>query len=82
MEPTTFATLFYSGLVVMVMDAGSTDNCHKLIDNIMDDITSAYADPDKSAELAESIFPNNEWFVTCEAQRLEVDTRYQAGGLR
>tara|TARA_R110000851_G_scaffold44059_1_gene108487 strand:- start:738 stop:962 length:225 start_codon:yes stop_codon:yes gene_type:complete len=73
---TFWATLYYSGYVVISMGfPGQTlDQCQELTSRMMSDIVVSYEDP--VPELVASPFPTNEFTVECETERLPVDERF------
>lgn len=73
-----FATLWYAGTVVMVMETTSPESCDVIKTMMLEDTTAAYEDNDTERQLMNSMFPTNEWTATCESDRLEIDTRYSA----
>lgn len=75
---TYWATLWYAGSVVITLGSeGQTLNdCNMLGRVMMYDIATAYMDPDRAAELADSVFPTDEFSFTCETERLPIDERY------
>lgn len=75
---TYWATLWYAGSVVITMGyEGQTQNeCNVLGQVMMYDIASAYADPGLETQLADSVFPTDEFSFSCETERLPVDEKY------
>jgi hypothetical protein len=75
---TYWATLWYAGAVVIQIGyEGQTQyECEVLAESMRVDIEASYADPSKIDDLALSLFPTNEFSVTCEAKRLVTDERY------
>jgi hypothetical protein len=75
---TYWATLWYAGAVVLQLGyEGQTQyECEVLAEAMRIDIERSYADPAKIDDLALSLFPTNEFSVTCEEQMLEIDERY------
>jgi hypothetical protein len=72
---TFWATLYYSGYVVMTMGSFETlDQCQELTSLIMSDIVIAYEDP--VPELVAGPMPTNEFTVECETEKLPIDERY------
>jgi len=75
---TYWATLWYAGSVVITLGSeGQTLNdCNLLGQVMMYDIATAYMDPDRAAELADSVFSTDQFSFTCETERLPTDERY------
>jgi hypothetical protein len=73
---TFWATLYYSGYVVMTMgyEGQTLAQCQDLTSLIMADAVIAYTDP--VPEMAGGPFPTNEFTVECETEKLPVDERY------
>jgi len=75
---TYWATLWYAGAVVVTIgsEGQSLNDCNIILRTMMIDVESAYADPDKQEQLADSVFPTDEFAYTCETERLPIDKRY------
>jgi hypothetical protein len=75
---TYWATLWYAGAVVLQLGSeGQTLNdCQMLTRMMISDIEQSYADPMLKAQLDLSVFPTNEFTVTCETEQLATDARY------
>jgi hypothetical protein len=75
---TYWATLWYAGSVVITLgtEGQTLNDCNMLGQVMMYDIATAYIDPAKSAELAASVFPTDQFSFTCETERLPIDERY------
>lgn len=76
---TYWATLYYAGAVVLSMgyEGQTLNDCNMLGQVMMYDITTAYMDPNKQAELEASVFPTADLFsFTCETERLPIDEKY------
>jgi hypothetical protein len=75
---TYWATLWYSGAVVLQLGSeGQTLNdCEMLTKMMMIDIETTYNDPEKSKELATTMFPTNQFKTTCETEQLLTDEKY------
>ena len=75
---TYWATLWYAGSVVLQLGSeGQTLNdCEMLKRVMMIDIEQSYKDPEKIEQLARSIFPTNQFSVTCETEILVTDEKY------
>ena len=43
---------------------------------MINDVQSAYADPAKQEQLADSPFPTDQFAYTCETERFPIDERY------
>jgi hypothetical protein len=72
---TFWATLYYSGYVVMTMGSFETlDQCQELTSRMASDMVVAYTDP--VPELYDGPFPTNEFTVECETEKLPIDERY------
>lgn len=80
---TYWATLWYAGSVVMQLGfEGQTLNDCEMLKTVMEaDIEQSYADPVKLDELSRSMFPTNQFQVTCETQVLVVDEKYKNSNL-
>lgn len=75
---TYWATLYYAGAVVLQLgyEGQSLNDCEMLTNLMITDIDSAYTDPETASQLDRSMFPTNEFTVSCETKRLLVDERY------
>jgi hypothetical protein len=75
---TYWATLWYAGAVVMQLGSeGQTlNNCEMLTRLMISDIERSYADPTLKAQLDTTMFPTNEFTVTCETKKLATDELY------
>jgi hypothetical protein len=72
---TFWATLYYSGYVVISMGGfDALEQCEKQSALMMSDIVIAYADP--VPELVVSPFPTNEFTVECTTERMGINERY------
>jgi hypothetical protein len=73
-----WTTLWYAGAVVMQLGGEnvSYNECMFLKDIMQKDIEQSYADPEKSDKLTQSMFPTNQFSVTCENEILAIDPRY------
>jgi len=73
---TYWATIWYAGSVVITMgyEGQTIDQCEKLSEIILADIVSAYEDDTLELEL--TMFPTNEFSVSCEDEMLPIDERY------
>jgi hypothetical protein len=73
------ATLWYAGAVVMQLgsEGQNLNDCEMLKTMMITDIEQTYSDPSKIDELSKSIFPTNQFEVTCETQLLAVDEKYK-----
>ena len=76
---THWATLWYAGAVVMQMgfEGQTLNDCEMLTAMMKQDIELSYADPEKLDDLAQSMFPTNQFSVTCETEILVIDERYR-----
>ena len=81
MDP-VFATLWYAGTVVLVMETTSPESCDVIMNMMLEDTTAAYEDNDTERQLMNGMFPINAWDATCETERLEIDLRYRAEDYR
>ena len=73
-----FATLWYAGLVVLQFGPFETfEQCDSLAEIMRADIQATYAVP--GGPIEDTIFPTNEFEVTCEDEYLEPDPLYSAG---
>lgn len=75
---TYWATLWYAGAVVLQLgyEGQTLNDCEVLTQAMLIDIERSYSDPAKIDDLMLSLFPTNEFSVTCEEQMLEIDERY------
>jgi len=73
---TYWATLWYAGAVVITMgyEGQTLDQCEILSEIILADVVSAYEDDTLELEL--TMFPTNEFSVSCEDEMLSIDERY------
>jgi hypothetical protein len=76
---TYWATLWYAGAVVLQLGSeGQTLNdCEMLTKMMQRDIEQSYADPTKLNKLAITMFPTNQFTVTCETEILVIDEKYR-----
>lgn len=75
---TYWTTLWYAGSVVLTMghEGQNLNECNMLGDVMIRDITAAYTDSIKQKELADSVFPTDQFEFTCEIERLPIDEKY------
>jgi hypothetical protein len=75
---TYWATLWYAGAVVLQIGSeGQTLNdCEMLRTVMITDIEQSYANPEKINELSKSMFPTDEFSVSCETEQLAIDEKY------
>jgi len=75
---TYWATLWYADAVVLQLgyEGQTLNDCEVLVQAMRIDIERSYADPSKIDDLVLSLFPTNQFSVTCEEQILEIDERY------
>ena len=75
---TYWATLWYAGSVVITMgyEGQTLNDCNLLGQVMMHDVTTAYMDPAIQEQLADSVFPTDEFSFSCETVRLPVDEKY------
>lgn len=75
---TYWATLWYAGAVVLQLgNEGQTLNdCEMLTKLMISDIQQSYADPMLKTQLDLTMFPTNEFTVTCETEVLVIDEKY------
>jgi hypothetical protein len=68
---TFWATVWYAGTVVMVLgyEGQNADQCNTLSQIIENDIAATYENP--TEEVTNSIYPTNEFSVTCEQKILQ-----------
>jgi hypothetical protein len=72
-----FATLWYAGAVVLVMGSKTMtlDQCNDLKAVMMEDIKTAYQDPNKSIVLEGDGFFFEKWKVTCEQDKIDIQSK-------
>jgi len=76
---TFWATLWYSGAVVLSMgyEGQTEDQCNHIGKMIMNDITTAYSDPDTLSDIVDiGVFPTDQFSFSCENEQLLTDERY------
>lgn len=76
---TYWATLYYAGAVVLSMgyEGQTLEQCNQMGQLIMQDIESAYSNPETVTEIAKlGVFPINDFSFSCETEQLPVDERY------
>lgn len=75
---TYWATIWYAGSVVLTMgyEGQTLEQCNKLGEVIMHDITTAYDDPKITSVIEESMFPEDKFYFTCEKKMLPTDKKY------
>lgn len=75
---TFWATLWYAGAVVVTMGhSGQTlSECEVLTRMMMIDIENSYNDQATMNNLATSMFPTNQFYTSCETERLPIDEEY------
>jgi hypothetical protein len=75
---TYWATLWYAGVVVLQIGyEGQTLNDCELLARVMRaDIDQSYADPTKIDELSRSMFPTNQFDISCETEVFSTDSEY------
>ena len=73
-----WATLWYAGAVVMQLggDNMSYTECKAVTKLMLEDIQTSYQDESMADELKQSMFPTNEFTVTCETEKLPIDEKY------
>lgn len=73
-----WATLWYAGSVVLTMgyEGQTLEQCNKLGEIIMYDITTAYDDPEIKSVIEKSMFTEDKFMVTCEKTQLPIDKKY------
>lgn len=76
---TYWATLWYAGAVVVQIgsEGQSLNDCRLLQTTMTIDIIQSYKDPEKIDKLKKSMFPTNEFKVTCETEILVTDEKYK-----
>jgi hypothetical protein len=74
---TYWATLWYSGFVVLTIgyDGQTAEQCEELADLMLSDINSAYQE--EITIIENSMFPENEFYVTCEDELLPIDREFR-----
>lgn len=77
MVMTFWATLWYAGAVVLTLgyEGQTLEQCETLTNQMIADVTSAYYDP--SININETMFPTNEFAVSCEKEMLPIDEKYR-----
>lgn len=76
---TYWATLWYAGSVVLSMgyEGQTLEQCNHIGEAMMQDITTAYTDPELRAEIVDiGVFPTDKFAFTCETEMLPVDEKY------
>lgn len=75
---THWATLWYAGAVVMQMgyEGQTLTECESLIRAIQEDIERTYQDQTMTDEISQSMFPTNQFTVSCETESLPIDEKY------
>jgi hypothetical protein len=75
---TYWATLWYAGAVVIQIgnEGQSLNDCEVIQQMMLTDIAQSYADPEKIDELTLSMFPTNQFEVTCETEQMLPDEKY------
>lgn len=75
---TYWATLWYAGAVVLQLgnEGQSLNDCEMLTTLMISDIKHSYTDPVLKAQLDLTLFPINEFTVTCETEVLVIDEKY------
>lgn len=73
-----WATLKYAGAVVMSVGGEnmSLDECKEVTALMLSDINQSYIESPEVME--ETVFPTNEFEVSCEEEMLPVDEKYRA----
>lgn len=74
---TFWATLWYAGAVVTTLgfEGQTLEQCEHLTSQMIVDVVSAYDDP--SINMVETMFPTNEFEVSCEKEMLPIDEKYR-----
>lgn len=74
---TFWATLWYAGYVAMTIgfEGQTLSQCETIAEIMMIDIMFAYEEP--NPEIQSSMFPENNFAVTCEKELLPIDEKYQ-----
>lgn len=75
---THWATLWYAGAVVMQMgyEGQTLTECESLIRAMQEDIERTYQDQTMTDEISQSMFPTNQFTVSCETESLPIDEKY------
>jgi len=75
---TYWATLWYAGSVVLTMgyESQNLEQCEKIGEMMMYDITKAYDDPKIIPLIEKSMFPTDKFSFTCEKKMLPIDKKY------
>ena len=75
---TYWATLWYAGAVVLQIayEGQTLGECEAITNVMISDIQASYADPAKIEELSKSMFPTNQFEVSCETEQLPIDEAY------
>ena len=75
---TYWATLWYAGAVVFQLgyEGQTLADCEVLRETMLSDIQAIYTDPTETDELALTLFPTNEFEVTCEIEVMPTDEMY------
>jgi hypothetical protein len=75
---TYWATLWYSGAVVLQLgyEGQSIDECLSLTRTMTLDLEQSYAEPENIDPQTLSMFPTNEFAVSCEVEKLDIDEKY------
>lgn len=75
---TYWATLWYAGAVVVQLgyEGQNQNDCDVLKTMMLTDLEQTYADPSKLDESVASLFPTNEFTVSCETTVLPIDEKY------
>ena len=73
---TFWATLWYAGSVVLTMgyEGQTLQECEALSKLMITDVVTAYDDP--SVDMSDTMFPTNEFLVSCETELLPIDEEY------
>jgi hypothetical protein len=73
---TYWTTLWYASSVVLSIgyEGQTLEQCQDLSKLMLSDIKIAYVE--KKSELDKSMFPTNEFKVTCETEMLPIDEKY------
>ena len=75
---TYWATLWYSGAVVVQLgyEGHSLNDCEVLKTVMLLDLEQTYSDPSELGQSMTSVFPTNEFTVSCETSVLPIDKKY------
>jgi len=75
---TYWTILWYAGSVVVTLgtEGQSLNTCNMIGQLMMNDIVLAYSNPELEESLTASVFPTNQFSVTCETTPLPIDERY------